>query len=193
MTRLALGVLIWSVVHFIPALATDLRKNMVNRFGEYPYKGVFALLMAVSMYLIITGWKSMTPEAPDVLELVFTPPDWGGFAAAIMVLISFILFLAPYPPNNIKRMMRHPQLTGVVFWCAGHLLAVGTARSVVLFGGLAIWAVLEMFLINRRDGDWVKPGKVSQRSDIAMLVFSILAYMIFLYTHELIFGGAKLI
>jgi uncharacterized membrane protein len=193
MTRLALGVLIWSIVHLIPAIAKDLRKNMVKRFGEYPYKGVFSLLMAVSIYLIISGWKSMTPEAPDVLELVYTSPEWGGIGAAILVLIGFILFLAPYPPNNIKRILRHPQLAGVVFWSAGHLLAVGTARSVLLFGGLAIWAVLEMLLINRRDGAWVRPEKVSQRNDIAVLAFSILAYMIFLYTHELIFGGSELI
>jgi len=94
MTRLALGVMLWSVVHFIPALSADLKKNIVSRFGEYPYKGIFALIMAVAIYLIISGWKSAIPE------VVYTAPDWGVYAAFLLVLVGFILFFAPYPPNN---------------------------------------------------------------------------------------------
>jgi uncharacterized membrane protein len=192
MTRLALGVLLWSVVHFIPGVAVDLKKNMVSRFGEYPYKGVFTLLMVVSLYLIISGWSSLTPEAPELLETVFTPPEWGGHAAGVLVLIGFILFLAPYPPNNIKRLLRHPQLLGMVCWGVGHLLAVGTERGIVLFGGLTIWAIIEIFLLNRRDGAWVKPDKVPHREDLTMVLFSVLAYMAFLFTHHLLFGGSPL-
>jgi len=192
MTRLALGVLLWSVVHFIPGFAADLKKNMVDRYGEYPYKGIFTLLMIVSLYLIISGWQSMTPVEPAVLELVFTPPEWGGIASGVLVLIGFILFLAPYPPNNIKRLMRHPQLIGMVFWGVGHLVAVGTARGIVLFGGLTIWAALEILLINRRDGAWVKPDKAPFRKDVTMVAFSVLVYMTFLYTHHLLFGGSPL-
>ena len=192
MTRLALGVLLWSVVHFIPGIAADLKKNMVDRYGEYPYKGVFTLLMIVSLYLIISGWQSMTPVAPAVLEMVYTPPDWGGYAAGLLVLIGFILFLAPYPPNNFRRMMRHPQLLGMVSWGVGHLLAVGTQRAIVLFGGLAVWAIIEIFLLNRRDGEWVKPAKVPFLRDLSMVSFSVLAYVGFLYTHHLLFGGSPL-
>ena len=192
MTRLVLGLLLWGVVHFIPGLAVDFRKNLINRFGENPYKGVFALLMVVSLYLIISGWKSMTPVAPAVLEMIFTPPDWGVYAAGVMVLIGFILFLAPYPPNNFKRILRHPQLIGVVSFAVGHLAAVGTARAIVVFGGLMIWAVLEVLLINRRDGVWIKPDKAPIRKDIALVLFSVLVYMAFLYTHHLLFGGSPL-
>jgi uncharacterized membrane protein len=192
MTRLALGVLLWSIVHFIPGIAADLKKNLVDRYGEYPYKGLFTLLMVVSLYLIITGWQSLTPVAPAVLETVYTAPEWGGHAAGVLVLIGFILFLAPYPPNNIKRVMRHPQLFGVMCWGVGHLLAIGTERGIVLFGGLTVWAIIEILLLNRRDGAWVKPEKVSHRKDLTMVLFSVLAYMAFLYTHHLLFGGSPL-
>ena len=192
MTRLALGVLLWSVVHFIPALAAGFKKKMLKRFGEYPYKGAFTVVMIISLYLIISGWKSMTPDAPEVLNIIFTPPVWGEYAAGLLVLIGFILFLAPYPPNNFKRMLRHPQLIGLVSWSVGHLLAVGTARAIVLFGGLAAWALIEVLLLNRRDGAWLKPAKVPFKKDLAMVLFSVLAYMAFLYTHHLLFGGSPL-
>lgn len=186
MTRLAFGVLLWSVVHFIPTIAADLKKNMVNRFGEYPYKGMFALIMAVAIYLIISGWKSAVPD------MVYAPPDWGVYAALLLVLIGFILFLAPYPPNNFKRMLRHPQLIGMACWGAGHLLANGDARSIVLFGGLTVWALVEMLLLNKRDGEWSKPAIVSVKKDLAMVLFSVLVYLVFLYTHHLIFSGSPL-
>jgi len=186
MTRLIVGVLLWSVVHFVPALAVDLKKNMVNRFGEYPYKGVFTLIMVAAIYLIISGWKSALPE------MVYQPPDWGVHAAFLLVLVGFILFLAPYPSNNIKRMMRHPQLIGMACWGVGHLFSCGDSRSIVLFGGLTIWALLEMILINRRDGDWVKPASVPANKDLTLVLFSVLVYGAVLYTHHLVFGGTPL-
>jgi uncharacterized membrane protein len=192
MTRLVLGLLLWSVVHFIPGMAVDFRKNLIDRFGENPYKGIFALLMFVALYLIISGWQSMTPVAPDVLETIFTPPEWGVYAAGLLVLIGFILFLAPYPPNNFKRILRHPQLIGVVSFSVGHLFAVGTARAIILFAGLTIWAVIEIVLINRRDGEWVKPATAPIKKDVALVVFSVLVYLAFLYTHHLMFGGSPL-
>ena len=193
MTRLVLGVLLWSLVHILPGLTKDLKQNLVGRIGEYPYKGLFLLFMILSLYLIISGWTSMTPIEPEVLATLYTPPEWGGYAAALLMLVGFVLFLAPYPPNNFKRLLRHPQLIGMVCWGVGHLLAVGTARSIVLFGGLSIWAIIEIFLINRRDGEWVRPEKVGFMKDFTQVLFSVLAFMAFLYTHHMLFGGTELI
>lgn len=193
MTRLVLGVLLWSVAHLIPALAADFKKSLIGRYGENPYKGIFALLMIAALYLMISGWGSMTPVEPAVLKAVYTAPGWGGHVAALLVLIGFILFLAPYPPNNIKRMLRHPQLIGMASWGVGHLVAVGTVRAIVLFGGLAAWALIEAMVINRRDGEWVKPEKASFKNDLAMVVFAVMVYIAFLYTHHMLFGGTELI
>ncbi len=186
MTKLALGVLLWSIVHFVPAVAVDFRNSMVKRLGEYPWKGLFALVMALALYLIITGWKSAAATE------IFMPPAWGGHAAYVLVWAGFVLFLAPYPANNFKRLLRHPQLTGVCLWGIGHLAANGDARSILLFGGLTLWAVIEGLLLNRRDGEWQKPEQVSHMRDLALLLFSTLVYMAFIYTHHMIFGGSPL-
>jgi len=187
MTRLALGVLLWSVVHLFPAVAVGRRKALIDQMGEYPYKGIFTLLLILSLYLIISGWGSTVPE-----EIFYTAPEWGGHAAGLLVFIGFILFFAPYPPNNLKRILRHPQLIGMVCWGAGHLLAIGSPRSIVLFGGLTIWALVEIVLINRRDGEWIKPDKVSHLKDLSLVLFGSLAFAVFLFTHHLMFGGDPL-
>ena len=182
MTKLALGVLLWSFAHFIPTLFAGPRRKLVERFGENAYKGLFLLLMVLAIYLVISGWKAAVPET------LYLPPAWGRHITALLVLLGFILFFAPYPPNNIKRLLRHPQLTGVILWGAGHLLANGEVRSILLFGGFAAWAAIEMLLINRRDGAWTKPEPAPRRNDILLVVGGVAVYLVVALTHQWLFG-----
>jgi uncharacterized membrane protein len=182
MTKLALGVLLWSFAHLIPSLFAGPRRKLVARFGENAYKGIFLLLMVLAVYLLVSGWKAAVPEA------VYLPPAWGRHLTLALMLLAFILFFAPYPPNNIKRTLRHPQLTGVALWGAGHLLANGEARSILLFGGFAAWAVIEMLLINRRDGAWVKPEPAPRRNDVLLVAGGTAAYLAVAFTHRWLFG-----
>lgn len=187
MTRLALGVLLWSVVHLFTAITLGLRKNLINRIGEYPYKGVYTLLIVFSIYLIISGWGMSVSDG-----IIYTAPAWGRLVTGLLLFVGFILFFAPYPPNNFKRLFRHPQLIGTICWSAGHLLATGSLRSVILFGGLATWALIEIVVISRRDGEWIKPDKVSPLKDVSLVLFGSLIFTVFLFTHHLIFGGTPL-
>lgn len=182
MNKLILGVSLWSVMHFVPAIAVDFRKNLIGKIGEKPYKGLFALLMVLALYLIISGWRATIPEN------LYLPPIWGRHATALLVLISFVLFIAPYHATNLKRFLRHPQLTGVATWGVAHLLANGETRSVVLFGGLAIWAVIEILLLNRRDGAWVKPAAVPVKKDVILGVAGLATYIVIAFSHQWLFG-----
>ena len=182
MTKLVIGVLLWSFMHFLPAVDAGFRKSMIAKLGENPYKGIFSLLMALSIYLMISGWQATIPE------LVYAAPAWGRHGTMLLVLVAFVLLSAPYPPNNIKRILRHPQLTGLACWGAGHLLSNGEMRSIVLFGGLAAWAVIEMLLLNRRDGAWTRPDPAPLKNDILLVVAGIVIYAVFLFSHQWLFG-----
>jgi len=187
MIKLILGVLLWSVTHLLPAALPELRRSLLGKLGENGYKGLFTLLMVLAIYLVISGWKAALPES------VFLPPAWGRHVTALLMLIAFVLFFAPYPPNNIKRLLRHPQLTGVLCWGVGHLLANGEGRSIVLFGGLALWALLEMVLINRRDGAWQKPQPAPRKNDIILAAAGLGAYVIVAMAHQWLFGFSPFI
>jgi uncharacterized membrane protein len=187
MIKLTLGVLLWSLTHLVPAAAPGLRKSLFGRFGENGYKGVFTLLMLLAIYLVVSGWKAALPES------VYLPPTWGRHLTALLMLVGFVLFFAPYPPNNIKRLLRHPQLTGVLCWGVGHLLANGEGRSIVLFGGLALWAILEMLLINRREGAWDRPPPAPGRNDIALAAGGAIVYVIVAMSHQWLFGFSPFI
>lgn len=182
MTQLWLGVLLWSLTHLVPAAAPALKSGTMNRFGENAWKGVFSLSMLIAITLIVRGWKAAAPE------LLYLPPDWGRHATALLVLVGFVLFFAPYPPNNLKRLLRHPQLTGVALWGFGHLLANGETRSVVLFGTFATWALLEIVLINRRDGPRTAPPSAPIRNDVLLVLGALAAYALMAGVHAWLFG-----
>ena len=61
-------------------------------------------------------------------------------------------------------------------WAVAHLLSNGEWRSIVLFGGLLAWAVLQVIFSNRRDGARVRPPRVGGlRTTISALVGILIA------------------
>ena len=183
MTYLIVGVLLWSFVHMVPAVPMGIRASIIKRTGEGPYKGLFALLIIVSMVLMVLGWKSLPRE------FIYELPVWADVVCWVSMLAMSILFFAPYMQTNISRLLRHPQLTGIVLCGASHVLASGQLRSLVLFGGIGAWALIEIMLINRRDGSWQKPGPVSFMSDFKLLIAGLGFFLLFVFIHEDIFGA----
>lgn len=184
MTLLIAGLLTWCGVHLVPALATGLRASLTARLGLGPYKGCFALLIVTSVVLMVLGWRSVEPA------MVYIPPAWGRYLTYVLVLLMFVLFVAAKRKTNIKRVLRHPQLTGLVLWSIGHLLANGDIRSLVLFTGLGVWAGLEMLLINRRQGSWTRPDRVPVKSDVLTVAIGMVLYGVFLLVHPYLSGVA---
>lgn len=186
MKLLIAGVLLFTLLHWLPVGATGVRAKTVALTGENAWKGIFALLIAASIGLMIAGWKSA-----GELEL-YVAPAWGGGVAFICMLATSIMFFAPYMPNNLSRIIRHPQLAGIALFGIGHLAAVGNLRSIVLFGGFAIWAVIEVAFLNRRDGAWEKPARVSRLCDLKLFLAGLGFFLIFLFTHGALFGASLL-
>lgn len=180
------GVLLWSAVHLVPALAPGFRQNLVTRLGTGPWKGLFALAILASLALIVIGWRSTVPEA------VYQPPPWGRSAAIGLMIVSVYLFGAARRPAIVKRVVRHPQLTGMAVWSIAHLLANGDHRSLVLFGGLGVWAIGEIFAINRRDGAWIKPEPPPLWRELLGIVITLLIFGLLTWAHPWFAGVALL-
>jgi uncharacterized membrane protein len=182
MTLLIAGVVLWSIAHLVPAAAPRVRANLADKFGEGLFKGLFALDIIIALVLIVFGWKAATPTA------IYAPPMYGSAIPSAFLIMAFVFFVASATPNNLKRYVRHPQMTAVLFWSVGHLLSNGDSRSIVLFGGFAIWALLEMFFINRRDGQWQKPAAVPRVKDVITAAVAAGAFAALAYFHTGLFG-----
>ncbi|MGI9232288.1 MAG: NnrU family protein [Woeseiaceae bacterium] len=184
MSLLIAGVSLWVIAHLFKAIAPGPREHLEQKLGQGPYRGLFSLLIIGSLILIVVGWKSAIPKA------VYAPPLGSGPLISILILIGLVLFFASQFTGNIKRVLRHPQMAGTILWGTAHLLVNGDSRSVTVFGGFTVWALLEIVLINRRDGVWQKPTAASIRHDVIPIAIGTLAFGALLYFHRTLFGVA---
>lgn len=184
MTLLILGIIVWSLTHLLPSALPGMRGRFVAALGENRYRGLFALVIVGALLLIVFGWKQAIPTA------VYTPPMTASPLTSALILIGFVLFIASQAPGNIKRFIRHPQMIGTICWGVAHLLLNGDSRSVTLFGGLTVWAVLEILMINRREGDWRRPEAAPIRVDIVTVAIGLVAFAAIVYFHAGLFGVA---
>lgn len=150
MELLIAGVLLWSAVHLFPGIAGRHKSNVIQKFGAGAYRGGFSILIVISLVCIVFGWRNTTPA------IVYSPAPELRILTALLMFIALILFASSRIPTDIKRVIRHPQLTGVLIWAIAHLIVNGDSRSWVLFGGIGVWAIVEILVINRNKG-WVKP------------------------------------
>ncbi len=182
MTLLILGLVIWTIFHSIPAMGIGIRRRLVSQLGEKAYGGIAALMILVSIVMMVFGWRSTIPEP------VYFPPGYLEPVAYILMFFSLLLFIASGRATRIKQFVRHPQLTGVLLWSVVHLLQAGYDRSIMLFGWLAVWAVLEMIFINRRDGIWVKEAAPALAEDMKLIVVTLVFYTVVLFAHPYLSG-----
>lgn len=182
MNVLIAGVAIWIVVHLIPGVAPGVRQKLINSVGEGPYKGVFALAIVLSLVLVVIGWRS-TPE-----EYLYVLPPWSRSAGFLLMFVSIVLFGAAHHETAIKRLLRHPMLMGVFVWSLSHLLMNGTTRALILFGGLGVWALIEMPLINAREGARELPDGPGFGTEIKGVLISGVVFVVLLFLHPYFAG-----
>ena len=186
MALLLAGITIFCVVHLFKAAAPAARDNLVFKLGENPYKGIFSLLILGSLVMIVFGWKATIPAA------VYVPPLGPGILPSLMVLAGLVLFFASQAGGHIKRTLRHPQMLGTISWATAHLLTNGDSRSVLLFGSLAAWALLEIILCNRRDGPRTTLPAASGKADLIAIVIGVVAFGLVGHFHVVLFGVSPL-
>jgi uncharacterized membrane protein len=182
MAILLAGLVLFAAVHWFPAALPDTRRALVASIGEIPYKGLFAVLSLVAFGLIVKGWQ----DAP--LVKIYVPPFFGNWLIGGGIGIAIVLFFAPYVPSNLRRLLRHPQLLGVILWGVAHLFVNGTARDLLLFGGFSVWALVAMLLANRRDGEWERPPAQPLWGDVLLLAVGLLATAALFSFHSRLFG-----
>ena len=174
MILLILGVLLWSVAHLFKRLSPA-RREALGAKG----RGPIALALLLSVVLMVVGYRMWWAD------LAYAPPVWGKHLNNLLMLFAVYLFAAAGMKTAITRKIRHPQLTGVKLWAVAHLLANGDWASVVLFGGLLIWAVVEVILISRAT-TWEKPAPAPMGKEIGAVVGTVLVYGVIAYIHILL-------
>lgn len=149
MLLLVLGLVLFLGVHSTRIVADGWRTSTIQRIGEKPWKGLFAIASIVGFTLIVYGY-GLARQNPVVLWP--QPPVATRHIAALLTMLAFVLFFAPYVPrNHFKAKLRHPQVIGVKVWAFAHLIANNTLADLLLFGSFLLWAVLAFRAARKRE------------------------------------------
>ena len=164
MAYLTLGLILWTAAHLFKRVAPDLRARM-GTAG----KGLVAVAILAALGLMIVGYRQAA-----FVNLWF-PPAWTVHLNNLMMLAAVFVYGMSATKGRLRGTMRHPQLTAVKIWAVAHLLVNGDLASLILFGGLLAWAVLEVVVINRAEA-WVRPAPGPAKKDVLLVVITLVLY-----------------
>lgn len=166
MTPLILGLALWFASHLFKRLAPGARAVL----GEMPGKLIVTAVSLLAVVLMVKGYR-----AAEVVDL-WSPPAFLRHVNNLLMAVAVFLVGLGYSKGALHSRIRHPMLAAVKTWAVAHLLVNGDLASVVLFGGLLIWAVLSLILINRQEPVWNRPAPGPVAND---LIYAVAAAAVF--------------
>jgi len=172
MTWLIIGISLWYAGHFWKRILPGAHAGLGAKA-----KGLSAAVIGIGLILMIIGVRGA-----DFVPL-YTPLPGMGHLVNLLMLVSIFLFGAGDASGVTKTKLRHPMLTGMVVWAGAHLLVNGDLVTVVLFASLAIWALLEMVVINRASPAWQRPERGPFTKDLKLALVTVMLYAIISFAH----------
>ena len=164
MIGLAAAAAVFLLIHFVVS-GTRLRDAIVGVIGQGPYMGLFSLASVAA--LTWTGFAyGAAKHGPDPVYWAATPATkWIQLGVTLLAFLLAVPGLLTPNPTSVRqegaldrpdvakgmvRITRHPFLTGVALWAAGHLLVNGDLASLILFGALLILSVFGTMSIDAK-------------------------------------------
>jgi uncharacterized membrane protein len=179
MILLAIGVVAFAIIHLIPVIPVA-KARLQAQLGERRYGMIFGIASVATLLLIVLGWRMS-----DFVE-VYEPPSWGRHVTFLLVAIAFILLGAFIFRGRLRQTLRFPLALAVIAWAIGHLVANGDLASLILFGGLLVYAVLHLAL---GFANGIRPSPEIRQGHDAIAVFIGLAlYGAMIQLHPYVIG-----
>ena len=188
-----LGLVMFFGIHMLP-FYPEYRALVIEKIdndridGEGLYKVIFAVISLLGLIFIGIGKGSM-----EFIGL-WSTPTFFRYISVVLIPVSFILMVAAYTPNNIKRYVPHPMLTGVIIWGATHMMVNGDVAAIILFGSFVIYSVVAIKLANRRQYDKNSEQDTHEKipvvKDAIVIGIAMLGFLLLLWLHKPLFGRA---
>ncbi len=173
MTLIVLGLALWWAAHLFKRLA-PVRRAAMGDAG----KGLVALGILGGVVLMVMGYRGV-----EHIDLWY-PPAFLTHVNNLLMLLALYLYDASGMKTRITAVIRHPQLTAVKTWAVAHLLVNGDLASVILFGGILAWAVVEVILINRAEPRGPLPEPAPIGKEIGAVVGAALVAGVIMLVHN---------
>jgi uncharacterized membrane protein len=131
--------------HVIPS-APGLRGRLIVRFGRSGFYAGYSLVSLLTVGLLIWTYRAAGPQ-----PWLYTPSPAARSIAVAAMLVAMFLVTARLTtrarsdhPHGIYRVTAVPGSLGVLLWALVHLLNLGEARALLVFGGLAVMTLIAL-------------------------------------------------
>lgn len=179
MFELIAALSLFVALHSIPAVPA-VRGRLIAALGRPTYFGLYS---AVS--LLVLAWVFYAALSVDYIPLWDVAP-WQAHVTFLAAPLGLFLVLAGlfsvnplsisirqgHKPGAIICITRHPVLVGFLFWSLGHVAPNGDLRSVILFGGLALFSLGGMAMTENRARKRLGDGWSAAAGTSATMPFS---------------------
>lgn len=157
MTNLLIALAAFLALHSVPAIP-PVRAGAIAVLGRRTYLALYSLVS-----VLVLAWVFQAALTTDYIPL-WEPAGWQAKVTLVTAPIGMFLVLAGLAsanplsitmrhdaaPGAVTTITRHPVLWGFLFWSLGHLVPNGDLRSLILFGGLALFTISGFALLDRR-------------------------------------------
>jgi uncharacterized membrane protein len=179
MTFLIFGMIIFYGVHLIPVF--ELKNKIINCVGKKPYMGMFALISALGLGLMIYG------KSNAEFITIWQPMPGAHWFPIILMWPTFILLVWAEIPCSIKATLRHPMLLGVFLFSISHLFANGDLASTLVIGSFGVYAMMTMLRLGFQKSK-SKPSLNTPGWNMLGIALGTLAYGLVFTFHQQITG-----
>ncbi|MES2542356.1 MAG: NnrU family protein [Pseudomonadota bacterium] len=173
MTLIVLGLALWWAAHLWKRLAPGSRASMGDKG-----KGLVTVGVLAGVVLMVVGYRGV-----EHIDLWY-PPAFLTHVNNLLMFFAVYLYAASGMKTRITRVIRHPQLTAVKTWAIGHLLVNGDLASVILFGGILAWAVVEVILINKAVPRGPLPEPAPVGKEVGAVVGAVVVLVLIMLVHN---------
>ena len=157
----ALAAIFFVVSHIVLA-SGPLRAALVKSIGENAFRGLFS---AIAIGALV--WLALAYTGAPHVEL-WPETAWARHVPLAVMPLAAVLVVCGLTTRNataigggvnantadpapgIMKVTRHPFLWGIALWALAHIPPNGDARSLILFGALAILSFAGMAAIDRK-------------------------------------------
>jgi len=176
------GLVLFFAVHFFSTFRSrSPGEDIKARLGENKYMGLYSIVSAIGIGLIVWGYKQA-----GIGEQLVAPIADGRTISGVLMLFAFVLVVAAQmPAGYIKKLLRHPMLIGVCLWSISHLINGASYKHFLLFGSFLIYSVIDMLVASRRESATVTGTSPSVKYDVVAIVIGCITYtVVVLHVHD---------
>lgn len=162
---------------------TPLRAVLQGKLGEQGYLGVYSLLSAVTLGIMIYGYG----KVPHT-DFIWYPHPNAYLVTKVLLFVSLLTIVMGTLTKNptavmnekaldedisgLLKITRHPVQWGILMFAAGHMIANGDVASLIFFGTLVSLSFFGMLSMDQRRRAEADPRWATFMANTSMVPFA---------------------